>query len=207
MNTKVTNLAETATVDPDVVTSTAREQDDNELGFPANTPLAEMDATQREAYWRFHAKKHEKTAKSRADYDALKTELQSVKDQAKTDEERLIEDARREGEKTGSHRFLKAAIRGEIRANAPHLPATDIDSLVEIIAPEALLDSAGNIDAAKIQNIIESLVPKPAPAAADQQPKDSYTSTVDSFRHGGSTAGSIAALKQQYKEQNLKTKE
>ncbi|WP_347134808.1 hypothetical protein [Staphylococcus aureus] len=174
MDTKAANTVETAAaltaaVEPGVVTSTASEHYDNELGFPANTPLAEMDATQREAYWRFHAKKHEKTAKSRGDYDALKAELQSVK-------ERLLEDARREGEKTGSHRVLKAAIRGEIRANAPHLPATDIDSLVEIIAPEALLDSAGNIDAAKIQNIIES-------------------------------AGSIAALKQQYKEQNLKTKE
>lgn len=44
----------------------------DDKGFPESTPLAQMTAEQREAYWKHQARKHEQRARERADYDDLK---------------------------------------------------------------------------------------------------------------------------------------
>jgi len=171
-------------------------------GFPADTALDQMSVEQREAYWKFQARKHENTVKSRADYDQLKqaaAELAQLKAANATAEEKALENARLQGENIGAQRYVKAAVRGEIRASAPHLKPEQVDELLSIIDTSAVLRDDGEVDAEKVGKIISSFAP------ADKQEKhtDSYSDTIRQSRQA-SGAGSIAELKKQYHEQHSK---
>lgn len=73
---------------------------ESDKGFPADTPLSEMTAEQREAYWKDKARKHENTVRARADYDKLAAKAekwdQYERDQV-PEQERAIEDAEARG--------------------------------------------------------------------------------------------------------------
>jgi predicted kinase len=56
-------------------------QQEPDRGFPADTPLEQMTVEQREAYWRHHSRKHERTANSRADYDDVLAERDRLRAQ------------------------------------------------------------------------------------------------------------------------------
>lgn len=167
-----------------------------ETGFPANTPLEQMNVEQQLAYWKHNARKHENTVKARSDYDQLKAdaaELAQLKQANATAEEQALEEARRQGENIGAARYVKAAVRGEIRATAPHLKVEQVDELLSIIDPSAVIRDDGEVDADKIGKIISSF----APADKQETPGDSYSETIKQTRHA-SGAGSIAELKKRY---------
>ncbi|MEU0858421.1 hypothetical protein ABZ352_23725 [Streptomyces griseofuscus] len=66
----------------------------NEHGYPDATPVAEMTSEHQAAYWRYHSKKWEQTAKSAPDSDELTrlrerdAELKKIEESRLTDEER-----------------------------------------------------------------------------------------------------------------------
>lgn len=64
-----------------------------QTGFPADTPVAEMTQEQQLAYWQHQSRKHERRASSRADYDQLKAdseELARLRAESQTDAERDV---------------------------------------------------------------------------------------------------------------------
>ncbi|KQQ22539.1 hypothetical protein ASF48_04975 [Rathayibacter sp. Leaf299] len=84
-----------------------------DLGFPKDTALEQMTVEQREAYWRHYARRHEATVKSRGDYDQLKAdseELARIRAEGQTDQEKALEEARRDGENLGAQRYLRDAV-------------------------------------------------------------------------------------------------
>ncbi|MEO3856228.1 hypothetical protein [Acrocarpospora sp. B8E8] len=100
-------------------------------GFPPNTPVADMAPGQQAAYWRFQAKKHEKTAKAYGDYKpdqvkAMASRIAEIEDAQKTDQQRMIE--RAEAAEKRAHDAEVA--RARLLAAATHdLPASLLDRL------------------------------------------------------------------------------
>lgn len=165
--------------------------------FPEGKSLVDMTEAQRTEYWRHKAQKHEKASKIDPDrLDQLRAaaaELEQLKRANATEQEKAIEDALRQGENLGAERYVKFAIKGEIRATAPHLKPEQVDELLSIINPSAVIRDDGEVDADKIGKIISSF----APAAKQETPGDSYSETIKQTRHA-SGAGSIAELKKRY---------
>lgn len=70
-------------------------------GFPDDTPLAEMTSEQREAYWKDKARKHERRATERADYDDLKAKAARLDELERANEsavDKAVREAREKAE-------------------------------------------------------------------------------------------------------------
>lgn len=133
-------------------------------GFPLDTPLAEMTAEQREAYWKDKARKHETTAKARADYEAIKAERDQLKAAGMSESERVVEQAR-----TEAREAAKAEARTEYAgllvsakleaALAGRMPAEQVASQVEFLDTSKFLTESGEVDTDKVKQYANGLVP------------------------------------------------
>lgn len=183
--------------------NTAPSEDDQ--GFPAETPVSEMTPEQKAEYWKHKARKHEATAKARADYDDLRSQLEELQKQKLTAEEQAVEAAREEGRREGAtstaEKLTRVAVRAEVRAV---LAASGVDESDETTsAVDALLESLDvsklttddGVDTEKIAQIVRPLV---SSGTARQGDRASYSRTFRQARQGGEGAGSIASLKKQY---------
>lgn len=171
-----------------------------ETGFPANTPVVEMDDKQQAAYWKHYARKHEATATSRVDYDAQKAKadrLDALEAASQTDNEKLIAAAKKEGESVGANRFLKDAVQGRLLA----LTGKTDDELavaLDLIDVTRLTQADGTLDVDKIKAFAVTLGTK-APAAPDVPPTDPVKAAWERQKNDPSYrgAGSIAELTKQ----------
>lgn len=134
-------------------------------GFPANTPLTEMSGEQREAYWKHYARQHEATAKARADYDVVKAkadELDQYKAANATEHEKAVQaaaaQARAEALKETTPRLVSAEFRA---ATAGRLTPEQLATALEPLDMSKFLDSAGNVDTAKVAAHAAILAPAP----------------------------------------------
>lgn len=190
--------------DPDAPPSGGTPADTSvDNGYPANTPVAEMTAEQQAAYWKFHARKHEKTATDRADFDKFKAdsaELAQLKAANATDAEKALDEARREGETIGAERYLKQAVMGRFEA----LTGKDADEVATIFAhvdPTTFTNNDGDIDADALAKYAATFGPK---AGGNTPPVDPVRAALERQQRpgaaGGGGGGSIAELKQARKE-------
>ena len=87
---------------------------DGPNGFPEGTALSEMTPTQRESYWRHHARRHEDASKAKdAELAALKPKAEqydALAEASKTEAEKAIEEAARRGQDTGRQEAEQAAV-------------------------------------------------------------------------------------------------
>lgn len=83
--------------------------DPSDPGFPANTPIAEMNPAEQVAYWKHQSRKHEARANERGDYDALK-EKAAAFDKVQQASESEHEKALRETRETAMAEGRKAAM-------------------------------------------------------------------------------------------------
>lgn len=125
------------------------QQQERGLGFPENTPVAEMSADEKAAYWREQSKKQERIARD------VQSELKSVKDaleaqrQAQlSEDERKIEDAknaaRAEGESEATARFLSQIVTHELRHRG--LSAETATATVEVLDLSKLTNEDGSLN-------------------------------------------------------------
>ncbi len=119
-------------------------------GFPENTPLTEMTVDQREAYWKYQARKHEERANQRSDYDAVKAKAEqwdAHQRAQQTPSEQAVEQAREAGKtealatanRTAVQGILQTALvlRGKTAEQATELLAhTNFESFVKDGAPD-----------------------------------------------------------------------
>jgi hypothetical protein len=172
-----------------------------QTGFPADTPLAEMTQEQQLAYWQHQARKHERRASSRADYDQLKAdseELAALRAANQTDAERALEEAReearREGENLGAQRYLRDAVIGRFQRLSGMDDAETSATFADLgIDPSQFVKQDGDLDVERITK----LAARVAPAGATQ------TSSSDPIRDamerqqqkpGATSGGSIAEM-------------
>lgn len=136
----------------------------DESGFPANTPLSEMTAEQREAYWKDKARKHETTAKARGDYDAVKAELDRLKAATQTDAERAVEAAKTEASTAAKaearNQYVPLLVSAKLEAAlAGRMPADKIAAQVDFLDHTKFLTDSGEVDTDKVKQYADGLVP------------------------------------------------
>lgn len=143
---------------------------DADRGYPQGTPLEQMDATQREAYWKYHARQWETRAKERNDYDAVKAKAgqydQLVASQA-TDQEKAITAARAEGERSATARAAVVLVDAHVRAGLQQrLQPHQVEALASNLNHQHFLGADGlTVDAVKVLAFVDTVAPQAAAPA------------------------------------------
>ena len=143
-------------------TPTPPANDAGEHGFPKDTPTEQMTVEQREAYWRYHARKHEKRAKEREDYDAIKRENEKLKAQNQTEAERAIEEARKEGKSEAEKEWAVKLARSELRGalSGRGLEGDKLEDALTFVDFNQFLDDNGDVDSVKVQRYSDTVAPQ-----------------------------------------------
>lgn len=139
-------------------------------GFPAGTPLEQMTQEQQTAYWKHYSRQHEATAKSRADYDALKAkadELDQYKAANATEHEKAVklaaDTARAQALLETAPRLVAAEFRA---ATAGRLTPEQLAVILDPLDMSKFLDATGNVDAAKVAAHAAVIAPAAAAGSA-----------------------------------------
>lgn len=133
-----------------------------DLGFPAETPLAEMTAEQQAAYWKHKARKHESRAKGAEDYDQIKAELDQLKAERMSESEKAIEDAKKEARAEAASEFgpkmAGAVLRTALASRG--IEAEEIESKLSYVDFAKFLDNNGDVDSDKVQGYLDDIAPQ-----------------------------------------------
>lgn len=179
---------------------------DKDLGFPRDTPLAEMDTTQQLAYWKYHARKHEGTANARADYDEQK---------AAAEKWRAHEEANKKPEQKVLDQAAEQARVEERRKAAPRIVSAEFKSIaadegldklllnvfLEDIDPLKYLDKDGEPDTEKIEKRVKAL----AANAGTKKQQRKREDTHQGYRRNEGATG-ISNGRSLFEERNNKNK-
>jgi len=161
----------------------------NEHGFPDETPVAEMTTEQGLAYWRHHAKKHEKNRKpdnfSEIAANAQKWE-QAQQENLQPNEKALL-DAKNAGKQEGRSELLLDAVRGELRAQRPNLSVEDADELLADLNLANFVGDDGRVNVDKITSLASRLSPGDQNTSQQKQPQQTL---ADAVKHNGNPGAS-----------------
>lgn len=139
-----------------------------DLGFPPNTPVAEMTDKQAAAYWKHQSRQHEqrnraygnltpeqlqelRTKAERA--DALEYDLSSDKDKAVADATKAASDA-----KDAEYRPLLVAAKFEA-VSAGRIEPEKLATILEPLDLTKFLTADGKVDTAKVQSYVDGIAP------------------------------------------------
>ena len=174
-------------------------------GFPANTPVAEMTAEQRAAYWRAESKKHQKiadsytkTGVSAEDVRAFADKREQDRQAAMSDADRAAEAARAAGRAEAETSHLTSAVEAQVAAMTMR-PGEDfaaatarVKGALEFVDVRRFVDENGVLDANKIQTFAGSLGTS-APAEAPQPGGDPLTRVLMGHQPPAPSSGSVDA--------------
>jgi hypothetical protein len=144
---------------------------DGDRGYPQGTPLEQMNAEQREAYWKYHARQWETRAKEKSDYDALKEKAsqydQHLATQA-TQTEQQIAAARAEGYQQAAAKAAVVLVDAHVRAGLQsRLGPDQVEALAGNLNHQHFLAADGlSVDAAKVATFVNTVAPQAAAPAA-----------------------------------------
>lgn len=174
----------------------------NEHGYPDNTPVADMPADQQAAYWRYHARKHETTAKARGDYDDLKAkadELEKLKREQMQPDEKALAEARDQAAKDAETKirseYAAKLVDAEIKAaSAGRMDDTQREVLLDGLDRTRFLTEAGDVDTDKVTAYVNAIAPAGEKRATD----------LGQGRRDGKPAGGVSAGADRYAERHRK---
>ncbi|MDN4174726.1 hypothetical protein QWY28_17325 [Nocardioides sp. SOB77] len=138
----------------------------NDLGFPKDTPIAEMSDKEQAAYWRYNSRKHEGRFKDlvgdrkpedvKADLDAYA----QVRQQQMTPAEQALAAAREEGKAEAITAERRNAATTIFRAalETGGIEGDDLDELVTSLNVDAYLTDSG-VDTTKLTNFAKRFHP------------------------------------------------
>lgn len=177
--------------------------DQGATGFPANTPLEQMNAEQREAYWKHQAQNWQGRAKgnfaqlqqlgikSADDLAAIKRKVEqhdALEQELMSDKDKAIAQAARDAEAKASSTYLPQLVSAKLDAAAARKGVSDesLAAALNFVDHAKFLNESGEIDSDKVSAFIDGI----APAKGTTQPKGP---TV--HRHGSdSGAGASTSL-------------
>lgn len=150
---------------------------DKDLGFPKDTPLVEMDEKQQIAYWKYHARKHEGVATSRADYDQQKADAEKwrkAQEDNKAPDQKILDDAKREAAEAARReeqaKLAPRLVKAEFKAAAAgKLSKELLDAFLEDVNHSVYLKDDGELDTEKIQKRVDALAPAGGPPNKQQR--------------------------------------
>jgi hypothetical protein len=174
-----------------------------EHGYPLETPVADMPAEQQAAYWRHEAKKQQKKtdgvdiAKLQADA----AELAALKAASATDQDKALEEARREGEVIGAEKYLKGAVKGSFRA-LTGMSKEDVETAFAHVDASSFTGADGAIDDEKLEQFAATFGQNAggAPGSIQDPVAEALRRQQAGGGGGNGNAGSVADIKAQRKE-------
>jgi hypothetical protein len=137
---------------------------------PNDTATGYDDKDAEIAKWREQARKNEQRAKANA---AAAKELETIRAQSMTDQEKAVKAAREEGRAEALREAGKLLAEAEIRvAVGTRVTPKQLAALLEPIDAAKFLDEDGRPDKEAIAKWVDRVAPEPAePAAGDTPPK------------------------------------
>jgi hypothetical protein len=170
-------------------------------GFPDGTPLEQMTEAQQIAYWKHQSRKHEQTAKSRADYDDLKSkadELAQLKAANQTEQEKALnearDEARRQGENIGAERYLKDAVMGRFQALTGKSDE-DVAKAFAHVDAHSFVNDKGDLDVDALKEFAGTFGPADGNDTPADPVKDALARQRTGAAAGGSGSGSINEMR------------
>lgn len=137
---------------------------DGDSGYPANTPVAEMNDKQAAAYWQAQARKHEGRVKALdgikpEDLAALRTkagQYEALEREAMSDKDKAVDEARRAEQAAATPRVVRA----EFKAAAKGVLSTEqLSALLEDLDLTKYVDAKGDPDEEKIERKVKAFAP------------------------------------------------
>jgi hypothetical protein len=144
---------------------------DAERGYPLNVNVEQMTVDQQAAYWKSYARKHETAFQKKFGDDMTPERLseiirkqQEAEDAAKTELERAVDAARKEGAEsarsTAQSDMVKALIAShKVAAKLDEKKDADVLESFETLNPSSFVTAEGTIDAAKLSKVLNRLAP------------------------------------------------
>lgn len=134
-----------------------------DLGFPPNTPVAEMTLEQQVAYHKHQARKHETRASEYRQALGGKTaaeaqaELEQLRRDKMTAEERAIEDAKRQARDEATREYAPQSVRTAFDLLLGDMPEEERNAEIELLDLSKFLTSSGAVDTAKVRRAAERI--------------------------------------------------
>jgi len=138
-------------------------KNDPDLGFPKDTPVAEMTWEQQAAYHRYHSRKHEQRSKDLRGVigdkspDELKSdmdELEELRKTKRTDAENAVEDAKRIARAEADAEWSTKLVRTALEGRLAHLQDEERDDLIDTVDLSKFLDN-GDLDTEKVDRFVK----------------------------------------------------
>jgi hypothetical protein len=123
------------------------------------TPADTVDHAAEAAKWKELARKHEERAKSNA---AAARELDELRKQSMTDQEKAVAEARTEARADALREVGGRLVQAEVRAAAAGRPV-DVDALLEVLDASIFVGDDGEPDRARITAWVDRVAPAADP--------------------------------------------
>ena len=187
--------------------------------FPDNTAISDMTTEQKAEYWRHKSRKHEDAEKrlqttlaSQSDYADLKKAAEDAHTASLSDQEKLVEQARLEGENLGADKYRGIAVKYALRAaaTAAGIPAAKegeedlLGAILDTLDTTKLLTDDGEVDEAKVAKIVAPFAHQPQ--GESRQGEDPFLEAARRAANG-SSAATAEELEKQYKTKYQSIKE
>lgn len=171
-----------------------RATDDAGNGFPAETPVAQMEPAEQAAYWRHQARKHEARASGRQDYDAIKAERDELKQAGESASEKAVREAREAGKAEARSEntngtvaaMIRIGLSGRLNGDALTEALADVDT----INLSALVDDKGLVNDERVLRTINRLAGTANTSTTTQGPDTGQGNRGK----GASRTGSVAQI-------------
>lgn len=164
-------------------------------GYPAGVSWRDMKPEEQAAYWRFHARQHEREATDK------ERELAEYRQKNETAEQKRERELMEQGQALGAEPFIAQAVRAELRAATGRTPE-QIDAALQFVDPNRFL-VAGKIDDKLIADYAATLGASPAPGATPgTTPPASYLAglAAQSAQRGGDAPPQGGSINDRRKE-------
>jgi hypothetical protein len=181
--------------------------DPSDKGFPDGTPLERMTVEQREAYWKYHARKHEDRVKAFGDLTPERlAELQEKARRAEALEHDLMSETERSVAEAAAQarlvaeaelmpELVTAYFRSELKGRVPDEQLDErLAAITEPLDLTKFFTEAGKVDTAKVAAFVANIAPAtgtpsptppprgPSPSGLGQRPGSSASASVASGR-------------------------
>jgi len=134
-----------------------------DLGFPKDTPVAEMKPEEQAAYWKHQSRKHEtratewsKVGKTPAEVQA---ELENLRREKMSDSEKAVADAKAEGRAEAASEYGPKMARLAFETALSHVDEDRRKVLIDNIDLTKVINESGDVDTAKVKKLVDTLAP------------------------------------------------
>ena len=173
------------------------DKETGDLGFPAGTPIKEMDATQQAAYWRHQARKHETENKKfrGVNLEELQTKAKAhdeIERELMSDKDKAVEDAKAEARREATEQTVIA--RMDAAAARVGMTAEKFAEISEWVDPRRFVNNKGDVDLDAINRWAEAN----KPSETEQKQQQRGPSPAGAGAAGARTGPSVAAGRAEY---------